>query len=144
MYKFSASKDCHFLTSFKLKPMTKQIQLFLVALLLSPLGLAAQSITGTWKLSVPDQSGKMMPLSVNIMETGTYTLDFGADGVVETKGKYSLDKDQMTIQDTEGTDCTEKGVYTVKVDGNHLTMTQVSDGCPNRGGPEKMMQMERG
>ncbi len=50
----------------------------------------------------------------------------------------------MTIQDTEGSDCTEQGVYTFKIEGDTLTMTRVSDGCANRGGPDGVMTMQRG
>jgi len=124
--------------------MTKCNRVLLAAILLFPLGLAAQSPVGTWKLSIPGEDGKMIPVTANIADNGTYALDFGADGTVETKGKYSMDKDQMTIQDTEGTDCTASGVYTIMVDEKTLTMTRVSDGCPNRGGPEGVMKMERG
>ncbi|HPI07710.1 MAG TPA: hypothetical protein PLM41_15075 [Saprospiraceae bacterium] len=124
--------------------MTKRNRLLLTLIMLAPLALAAQSPVGMWKLSIPGQDGKMIPLTVNIADNGTYTLDFGGDGVVETKGKYSLDKDKMTVQDTEGADCTAEGVYTIMVDEKTLTMTRVSDGCPNRGGPEGVMKMERG
>ena len=124
--------------------MKKCNRLLIALLLLAPLGLAAQSPVGTWKFSVPGQDGKMIPLTVNIADNGTYALDFGADSTVDTKGTYSLDKDKMTIQDTEGTDCTAPGVYTIMVDEKTLTMTRVSDGCPNRGGPEGVMKMERG
>lgn len=119
-------------------------RLLFAACALFPLGLMAQSPVGTWKMSVPDQAGKMTPLTVNISADGTYAVDFGADGTIENKGKYSVEGGKMTIQDTEGSDCTEKGVYTFKIDGNTMTMTRVSDGCANRGGPEGMMKMERG
>ncbi len=118
-------------------------QLSLAVLFLMPLGLAAQSPAGSWKLNVPDDKGNMIPLNVDISADGTYTLDFGADGTIDTKGKYSLDNGKMTIQDTEGTDCTEAGVYTFKNDGNTLTMTRVSDGCANRGGPEGVMTLNK-
>lgn len=124
--------------------MKKCNRLLIPILLLAPMALAAQSPVGTWKMSVPDQDGKMTPLSVTIADNGTYAVDFGADGTVETRGKYTLDKDKMTIQDTEGTDCTAQGVYTIMVDEKNLTMTRVSDACTNRGGPEGVMKMERG
>lgn len=114
-----------------------------LALLLSPLSLMAQSPVGSWKLSVPDDKGNMIPLKVDISDQGTYTLDFGADGSVETKGKYSMDGAKMTIQDAEGTDCTGVGVYTLKVEGDTMTMTRVSDACTNRGGPEGVMVMKK-
>lgn len=119
-------------------------RLFLALLLTLPFGLMAQSPAGTWKMSVPDENGKMTPLKVTISEDGTYAIDFGVDGVIDTKGKYSVDSGKMTIQDTEGTDCTEPGVYTFKIEGDTLTMTRVSDGCANRGGPEGVMTMQRG
>ena len=124
--------------------MTTCKRLLLGLILFIPMWLAAQSPVGNWKMSVPDQDGKMTPLAVTIADNGTYAVDFGADGTVETRGKYTLDKDKLTIQDTEGTDCTAQGVYTIRVDEKNLTMTRVSDGCPNRGGPEGVMKMERG
>ncbi len=118
--------------------------LFLASMILLPGGLMAQSPVGTWKMSVPDEKGTMTPLQVNIAGDGTYAVDFGADGTIETKGKYTLEGGKMTIQDTEGSDCTEQGVYTLKVEGDTLTMTRVSEGCANRGGPDGVMTMQRG
>lgn len=118
-------------------------QCSLAVLFLMPLGLAAQSPAGSWKLSVPDENGTMVPLYVDIADDGTYTLDFGADGKIDTKGKYSLDNDKMTIQDTEGSDCTEAGVYAYKNDGKTMTMTRISDACTGRGGPEGVITMEK-
>lgn len=114
-----------------------------LALLLSPLSLMAQSPVGSWKLPVPDGSGNMITLKVDISAEGTFTLDVGADGNIETKGKYTMDGAKMTIQETEGTECTEIGVYTLKVEGDTLTMTKVSDSCPNRGGPEGVIVMKK-
>ena len=118
-------------------------QFSLAVLFLMPLGLAAQSPAGTWKLNVPDDKGNMIPLYVDISDNGTYTLDFGADGTVDSRGKYSLDNDKMTIQDTEGSDCTEAGVYAFKNNGATLTMTRISDACANRGGPEGVMTLDK-
>jgi hypothetical protein len=120
------------------------IHLFLAGMTLLPFGLMAQSPVGTWKMAVPDQNGKMTPLKLDISEEGTYAVDFGADGTVENRGKYTVEGGKMTIQDTEGTDCTAPGVYTFKVEGDTLTMTRISDGCPNRGGPDGVMTMQRG
>ncbi len=114
-----------------------------LALLLSPLSLMAQSPVGSWKLPVPDGNGNMVTLKVDISDQGTYTLDFGGDGTIETKGKYTMDGAKMTIQDSEGADCTGVGVYTIKVEGDTLTMTRVSDACTDRGGPEGVMVMKK-
>ncbi|MBK9489380.1 MAG: hypothetical protein IPO07_11775 [Haliscomenobacter sp.] len=118
-------------------------RLFSAILLLLPFGLMAQSPVGNWKMSVPDGNGNMVPLKVTISDQGTYAVDFGADGTIETKGKYTLDGAKMTVQDTEGSDCTGQGVYTFKVEGDTFTMTRVSDPCENRGGPEGVMTMKK-
>ena len=118
--------------------------LFLAAIAMLPFGLMAQSPVGSWKMSVPDENGKMTPLKVDISADGTYAVDFGADGTVENKGKYTVEGEKMTIQDTEGSDCTAQGVYTLKIEGDTLTMTRVSDGCDGRGGPDGVMTMQRG
>ena len=120
------------------------LHLFLAFMAMLPFGLMAQSPVGACNMSIPDENGKMTPLKVDISADGTYSVDFGADGTVENKGKYTLDGGKMTIQDTEGSDGTEQGVYTLKIEGDTLTMTRVSDGCANRGGQEGVMTMQRG
>ncbi len=124
--------------------MTKFNRLMLALLFLLPFSLTAQGPVGAWRFNVPDNEGNMIPVQVNITDSGTYAVDFGIDGTVEINGKYTVEKDQMTIQDNEGSECTAKGVYKFSVDGNTLTMTRVSDGCENRGGPDGVMKMERG
>ncbi len=114
-----------------------------LAVLISPLSLMAQSPVGSWKLSVPDGSGNMITLKVDISAEGTFTLDVGADGNIETKGKYTMDGAKMTIQETEGTECTGVGVYTFKVEGDTMTMTRISDACTDRGGPEGVMVLKK-
>jgi hypothetical protein len=114
-----------------------------LTVLLSPLSLIAQSPVGSWKLPVPDGSGNMITLKVDISAEGTFTLDVGADGNIETKGKYSMDGAKMTIQETEGTECTGVGVYTLKVEGDTMTMTRISDACTDRGGPEGVMVLKK-
>jgi hypothetical protein len=118
--------------------------LFLACMAMLPFGLMAQSPVGAWKMSVPDENGKMTPLKVDISADGSYAVDFGADGVVENRGRYTVDGAKMTIQDTEGSDCAEPGVYTLKIEGDTMTLTRVSDGCANRGGPDGIMTMQRG
>ena len=124
--------------------MKTRFLLFLALMAILPFGLMAQSPVGTWKMSIPDENGKMTPLKVAMSADDTYAIDFGADGTIEIKGKYTVEGGKMTIQDMEGSDCTEKGVYTLKIEGDILTMTRVSDGCNGRGGPEGVMTMQRG
>jgi len=116
---------------------------FLAFLDMLPLGLMAQNPVGTWKMSIPDEDGKMTPLKLSLLEDGSYAIDFGLDGNIDIKGKYTVEGGKMTIQDTEGSDCTEQGVYSLKIEGDILTMTRLSDGCAGRGGPEAVMTMQR-
>jgi len=122
--------------------MIKHLSLFAIFLL--PLGLSAQSIAGTWKMDVPDENGGMAVIKATIGEDGSYALDWGGDGSVEVKGKYEAKDGQMTIWDVEGSDCSGKGVYKYAISGNTMTMTRISDACPDRGGPEGVMTMQRG
>lgn len=119
-------------------------RIILTVLVCLPISLTAQDITGTWKMAVPDENGNMVTIKATISGDGTYALDWGADGSVEIKGKYTAEGGKMTIQDTSGSECTAKGVYNYKIEGNTMTMTRVSDGCSNRGGPEGVMTMQRG
>ena len=118
--------------------------LILACMAMLPFGLMAQSPVGIWKMSVPDENGKMTPLKVDLSGDGTYAVDFGADGNSDIKGKYTVEGGKMTIQDTEGSDCTAQGVYTLKIEGDTLTLTRISDGCAGRGGPDGVMTMQRG
>lgn len=99
--------------------------------------LSAQSIMGKWKFEFPSDEGTMI-MSAEMKSNGTYALDYGNDGSVEMTGKFTQDGDLFTISDDAG-DCTGKGVYKIKVAGDTLTMTKVSDECSNRGGPEGIM-----
>lgn len=103
--------------------------------------LSAQSIVGKWKYEFPSDEGTMVMTS-HVKADGTYALDWGNDGSVEVTGKYKLAKGVITFQDDAG-DCTAKGVYKVSVDGDTMTMTRVSDGCPDRGGPEGKLVSKR-
>ena len=125
--------------------MTKFSRLLLAIAFVLPMGLAAQTTpAGTWKMTIPDQDGKDVPVQVVITDSGTYAVDFGVDGKVDISGKYTIDGDKMMIQDDAGSECTAKGVYTFKTDGKSLTMTRVSDECEGRGGPDGVMKMDRG
>jgi hypothetical protein len=119
------------------------VHLFFAFMAILPVALMAQNHVGTWKMSVPDEYGTMTLLEMNISEDGTYTIDFGADGIIETKGKYQLNNEKMIIQDTEGSGCTEAGEYLIVIDGDIMTMTRMYDPCPDRGGTEGVMTMQR-
>jgi len=119
------------------------VYLFFAFIAILPVGLMAQNHIGNWKMSVSDEYGNKTLLEMNISEDGIYTIDFGADGIIETRGKYLVNNGKMIIQDTEGSDCTEAGEYLILIDGDILTMTRIYDPCPGRGGTEGVMTMQR-
>ena len=116
-----------------------------IAALFLPTTIFAQSIVGVWSMTMPAEDGSTMTMQADIKPDGTYALDFGADGKIEIVGKYQLDGDQVTVQDTQpGPDgCTGVGKYQFAVTEKTLTMTRVSDECAQRGGPEGKMVMQR-
>lgn len=116
----------------------------LIFLLVLPFSMAAQDLAGTWKMSVPDENGEMMTMIATISEDGTYAIDWGADGTVEVKGKYSTESGKITIQDTEGSDCMGEAQYNYRIEDDTLTMTRITDPCPDRGGPDGIITLERG
>lgn len=141
-HNFAGSK----LFSPKIKFPMRYLPSFIILLCFSlPLGLSAQSgPAGEWKTMIPDQEGNMIPLLVSIKADNTYSVDFGADGVVEINGTYKSEDGQITIRDNEGSECTGKGVYKYEVTADGMTMTRVSEECEGRGGPEGKMEFSRG
>ncbi len=120
--------------------------LFLGLLFCLPFTVLAQNtIAGDWKMQIPDESGNMMTLKVSMKADGTYTADFGADGTIEINGKYTLEGDQITIEDVSGPNAcpNQKGVYKFVVTDTTNTMTKVSDPCEGRSGPEGKMVFTR-
>ncbi len=106
---------------------------------------AQGTLTGDWKMSVPDEQGNMMTVKLTMTAEGTHTVDFGIDGTFDIEGTHTLEGDQITISDVKGAAACpsdQKGVYKYKVEGDTLTMTRVSDAC-ERGGPEGKMVFAR-
>lgn len=110
-----------------------------------PLALFADtSVVGNWQLSFPTDDGGTMTVKVSMKNDGTYTVDFGVDGTIEVNGKYKVEGDKMTIKDVSGPQsCSGTGVYTVTVEGDTLTMKQISDECEGRSGPEGVLVFSR-
>lgn len=120
--------------------------LFAGLLFLLPFTLAAQNaVVGDWKLQIPDETGSLMNLKVAMKADGTFTVDFGGDGVNEIEGKYTVEGDQITIEDLSGPNAcpNQKGIYKFVVAGDTNTFTRVSDPCEGRGGPEGKMLFTR-
>jgi hypothetical protein len=114
-----------------------RILLFFTLLLLSPAFLFSQgSIAGSWKMKAPAEDGSVQKIKFSFEEDGTYTVDFGMDGVVQVRGKYQMDGNRITIWDVDGEfACPSemKGVYELDFTDDGLNVTKVSDGCPGRG-----------
>ncbi|MDX2302012.1 MAG: hypothetical protein NW226_04390 [Microscillaceae bacterium] len=86
-------------------------------------------IIGKWSFQT-DQG----TVAVEFKTDNTYLVDFGVDGQIDITGNYTLESDQITLQDISGANmCGEKATYTVKIEGTTLTLTKVKDDCPGRG-----------
>lgn len=111
-------------------------QTFLLALffLTTPFFLSAQSMVGDWTYQGPGPDGKEITNTMTMKEDGTLSVDFGSDGQVEVVAAYTIEGDQITINDTlEQSPCYGKaGVYTFKIDGDNITITLVEDACDLR------------
>ncbi|MEM6633594.1 MAG: hypothetical protein AAF694_28230 [Bacteroidota bacterium] len=96
--------------------------------------LFAQSHVGDWKIDVESPDGEVIPTKVSYTADGAYMIDLGMDDVIDIKGEYTIEGDKMTMQDKEGAMmCTEKGIYTFKVDGASMKLERVEDDCAGRG-----------
>ncbi len=136
-------------------------------LFLSGLLLNAQSIpAGTWYSEVTDQQGKAVLFCLAIGPDNTYAIDLFLDGVPDSRGKYEVEGDVLTLQEdtayevtrcnpplrtsTEATireltglDCQGKGVYTFALDGEALVLERVREECPGRKIPSANMKFTR-
>lgn len=121
--------------------MNKFSVLLAAVLCMLTVSLSAQSYIGKWKFEFPTDQGTMV-MSADIKSDGTYALDVGMDGTIDSTGKHQAAGDQVTISDDSG-ECTGKGVYKMTVEGDTLTMKRISDACPNRGGPQGVMTAKR-
>jgi len=108
--------------------------LLLALLVVSPMLLAAQhDMTGSWVSSGETPEGESWSIKLTFDEDGTYSVDMNADGSVEVQGDYTIDGDQITLQDKPGDNsCESPGVYKFNVEGDNCTVTVVADDCPGR------------
>ncbi len=113
--------------------------LFLPLLLLTLCGTAfaqRNSIVGKWAGEFPGQDGKPVKFTMTITDAD-YQFDFGNDGVIDIKGSYIANGDELTVWDTDGQNTCpseQKGVYRFALDGDQVSFTKVKDDCPQRGG----------
>lgn len=103
----------------------------------SPLiGFAQAATVGDWRSSTVDEKGNPATFKVSLKADGTYAVDFEEDGTIDIEGKYSIEGDQMTIEDTGGpAACKDgKGTYKFVTTETTNTLTEVTDPC-DRSGP---------
>ena len=90
-------------------------------------------MVGAWKVSdVPTQDGGVTTLTITFTDAGTYTIDFGSDGKVETNGTYSVDGDKVTIKDDNCGDAV--GVWQLSIAGDTMKSTAIDEPCESRRG----------
>lgn len=111
-----------------------------LAIFLFPICLMAQSVEGSWTTEAPGYEEGTTIKIVLKMENGGYAVDFGNNGTTEVNGKYTMDGNQITIEDIDGTNACvgKKGIYEVEVNATNLILTRISDDCQGRGGPDGM------
>lgn len=121
----------------------KNLSVFLLVMICGVAAFAQSAIVGKYEIKATNQNGEEMVIHVTMTDDMKHMVDYGADGNIETQGEHSIDGDQVTIWDLVGAgDCEgKKGVYKFSKEGKTLTMTKISEECPNRGGPEGKMVM---
>ena len=80
------------------------------------------------------------PLPSTPFHYGFFRLQFSAGGTVVLEGQgwptfsgtWKVDKDQLTIVTPSGQDCPGPGRYRVRLDGTHLLLALIDDGCQLR------------
>lgn len=90
--------------------------------------------SGSWKMTMPGPDGTELVVLLTL-DNGKYQGDLGNDGQIDVSGTYTLNGDQITLQDdpTNSTNpCEEPGTYTITIDGDQMTMTLESDTCNRR------------
>lgn len=111
--------------------------LLIIGLLSFFVSTQAQSIIGTWEMSMKNREGKEVTHTFHATENG-YTVDLASDGKIEIEGKYELANGQITIWDVGGDPnfgCPEeaKGVYKLAVTEKEMRWDWIEDACEGRG-----------
>src|SRR4029079_155163 len=79
-------------------------------------------------------------LPSTLLHYGMFALQFSTDGAFELwgqgwpafKGTWKLDKAELTILTPAVKDCSGPGRYGFRLDGGHLSLTLIQDGCEPR------------
>jgi len=107
---------------------------FLGGLLLFVSNPADIDPTGTWKLTMTTPDGQEMVASLTFKD-GAFEGDFMMDGEIDVAGSYSMEGDEITIQDdgeTSENPCVEPGTYSVVMSDSGMNLTLVEDDCGQR------------
>ncbi|MEM6633595.1 MAG: hypothetical protein AAF694_28235 [Bacteroidota bacterium] len=120
--------------------------IFVIALCFFASAAMAQSVVGDWKTEAPMQDGTIVEVKFTLSEDGTYSVDMGMDGIIEVKGKYEVNGNEMIIHDTEGPQACPpeaKGIYSAIVEGETLMIERVKDECEGRGNTDGVMHFSK-
>ena len=99
-----------------------------------------QPPVGIWNAQVKTADGQPFTWQFQVHEDGTYSIDFGIDGIIDITGNYSTDGDKITVQDKTGeTRCQEQGVYKFQVMDDVLQLKPIVDECDFRRPPDKVL-----
>lgn len=116
-----------------------------LALLLSPVFLFAQSIEGDWLLEGQNEAGETVFSKVSFLADGGMQIDFGNDGSLDISSTYTLENDQVTLidQDEESPCFGVAGIYQVAISDTEMNVKLVEDPCDQRRGDGSPMSMRR-
>lgn len=114
--------------------MIKKLISLAALLLIVPMCLSAQDVTGNWAMSGTAPDGQAYNTTISFHADGTMTVDMGNDGSIDIQANYTLADSQMSISDlAEQSPCYGKtGVYSVSLDGDQMTVTLIDDPCEAR------------
>lgn len=95
----------------------------------------SKDIVSTWSVSFENE-GQPMTAQVTFKADNTFAYDIMADGEIEVEGTYEISGDKVMMKETSTTFDSNCGdavmTMQMKVEGNSLTVTPISDECEER------------
>lgn len=75
--------------------------------------------------------GKKDPeCSIQFNRNGSFDADFNGDGEIETRGKFEVTRNRISLVNTDAVVCKGlRGVYIYELDGVDMRFTEVADEC---------------
>lgn len=119
--------------------------LFVGILFVMPSFSSAQSIVGDWIMEGKAEDGTKISNKVSFKKNGTLTVDFGNNGSIEVQASYTLDGNQISINDTskESPCYGQVGIYEISIKGAICTAKVIKDPCDVRRGDGEPGTMKR-